>query len=237
MTVHYWNVGMNGIRTIMGIKNIMSNSKLPINQIICGDCLEVMKEMPDKSIDLILTDPVWPNSLSILDGADEPFKLFKAAAQHFPRLTDRVVVHLGCTSDPRFLLAIPKEMPFIRVCWLRYSFPSFRGRILIGSDIAYAFGRPPKSRKGYHLIPGEVTSNNSTEIKTKLKIHPTVRNLDHVKYLIDKFSAPGDLILDPFIGSGTTARAAKDLKRNFIGIEINPDYCKIAEERLAQGVL
>ena len=46
-----------------------------------------------------------------------------------------------------------------------------------------------------------------------------------------------ETILFPFLGSGVDTRAAKDLKRNFIGIEINPDYCKIAEERLAQGVL
>ena len=45
------------------------------------------------------------------------------------------------------------------------------------------------------------------------------------------------VILDPFIGSGTTAVAVKKLKRNFIGIEINPDYCKIARERLRQEIL
>jgi len=209
-----------------------------INKIICGDCLEVMKEMPDECVDLVLTDPVWPNCLPFLAGANNPYELFKLAAEQFTRLTKRVVVHLGCSSDPRFLSAIPKEMPFIRACWLRYAIPSFRGRILIGSDVAYAFGCPPKSRKGYQLIPGEITSNSSikkTEIKRKT--HPCMRDLNHVKYLIDKFSLPGDLILDPFVGSGTTARAAKDLKRNFIGIEMNPDYCKIAEERLAQGVL
>lgn len=54
---------------------------------------------------------------------------------------------------------------------------------------------------------------------------------------IRKYTDESDVILDPFIGSGTTARAAKDMHRNFIGIEISPDYCKIAEERLAQGVL
>jgi len=208
-----------------------------INKVICGDCLDVMKEMPDKSIDVILTDPVWPNALKSLQGSDNPWKLFKSAAKHFPRLTNRVVVHLGCTSDPRFLSAIPKEMPFLRTCWLRYSFPSFRGRILIGSDVAYAFGFPPKSWKGHHLLSGEITGNSSKNIEIKKKIHPAIRNLTHVKYLIDKFSLPGDLVLDPFVGSGTTLRAAKDLKRNFIGIEINPDYCKIAEKRLAQGVL
>jgi len=208
-----------------------------VNEIICGDCLEVMKEMPDKCVDVIITDPVWPNALKILNGSENAYELFESAAKHFPRLSDRLVVHLGCTSDPRFLSAVPSEMPFIRVNWLRYGFPSFRGRILVGSDVAYSFGSPPKSRKGYHLLPGETTGNSSKNIQAKLKIHPAVRNLSHVKYLVDKFSSPGDLIFDPFIGSGTTARAAKDLKRNFIGIEINPEYCKIAEERLAQGVL
>lgn len=54
---------------------------------------------------------------------------------------------------------------------------------------------------------------------------------------IASWSNPGDLVLDPFSGSGTTARAAKDLGRNFIGIEINPEYCEIAERRLAQMAL
>jgi len=208
-----------------------------IDKVICGDCLKIMEEIPDKSIDLILTDPVWPNALKSLAGADDSYSLFAAAAKHFLRLSDRLVVHLGCTSDPRFLLPIPKELPFIRICWLRYSFPSFRGRILVGSDVAYAFGIPPKSWPGHHLLPGECSGNSSKNIEIKKKIHPAIRNLSHVKYLVDKFSLPGDLILDPFAGSGTTVLAAKDLKRRFIAIEIEQKYCSIAEERLAQGVL
>jgi DNA modification methylase len=51
------------------------------------------------------------------------------------------------------------------------------------------------------------------------------------------WSNPGDLVLDPFTGSGTTCKAAKELGRNFLGFEINPEYCKIAERRIAQGVL
>ena len=54
---------------------------------------------------------------------------------------------------------------------------------------------------------------------------------------IASWSNPGDLVLDPFSGSGTTAKAAKTLGRQFIGLEVNPDYCAIAEQRLAQGVL
>ena len=48
---------------------------------------------------------------------------------------------------------------------------------------------------------------------------------------------PGDLVLDPFSGSGTTAKAAKTLGRQFIGLEVNPEYCRIAEQRIAQEVL
>jgi site-specific DNA-methyltransferase (adenine-specific) len=55
--------------------------------------------------------------------------------------------------------------------------------------------------------------------------------------LITIHSFINEIVLDPFMGSGTTARACMNLKRNFIGIENKPDYCKIAEERLAQGVL
>jgi DNA modification methylase len=54
---------------------------------------------------------------------------------------------------------------------------------------------------------------------------------------IISWSNPGDLVLDPFTGSGTTCKAAKELGRNFLGFEINPEYCKIAERRIAQGVL
>ena len=56
---------------------------------------------------------------------------------------------------------------------------------------------------------------------------------DHVL----SWSNPGDLVLDTFTGRGTTCQAAKELGRNFLGFEINPEYCKIAERRIAQEVL
>ena len=54
---------------------------------------------------------------------------------------------------------------------------------------------------------------------------------------ITTWSNPGDLVLDPFSGSGTTAKAAKTLGRQFLGLEVNPEYCQIAEQRIAQEVL
>lgn len=67
--------------------------------------------------------------------------------------------------------------------------------------------------------------------------HMTEKPIDLMRRLVELFTDPGDLILDPFMGSGTTLRAAKDLGRRAIGIELNEDYCRIAVERLRQGVL
>lgn len=72
------------------------------------------------------------------------------------------------------------------------------------------------------------------EASNAVRVHPAqfpeALACDHIA----SWSNPGDLVLDPFSGSGTTARAAKNLDRQFIGIEINPAYCAIAQERLAQ---
>ena len=67
--------------------------------------------------------------------------------------------------------------------------------------------------------------------------HPTVKPSDLMKYLCRLASPPGSIVLDPFMGSGTTLRAAADLGRKAIGIEIEEKYCEIAAKRMSQGVL
>ena len=62
--------------------------------------------------------------------------------------------------------------------------------------------------------------------------HPTVKPIQLMSWLVQLVSKEGDTVLDPFMGSGTTAIACLKLNRNYIGIERNPDYCKIAEERI-----
>ena len=63
-------------------------------------------------------------------------------------------------------------------------------------------------------------------------IHPTVKPLKLMSYLVVLGSRESDVVLDPFLGSGTTAIACRMLNRNYIGIEISEEYCKIAEARL-----
>lgn len=77
------------------------------------------------------------------------------------------------------------------------------------------------------------TYNSSWQKKNNM-FHPTIKNVECIKWLIQISSNYGDLILDPFMGSGSTAVACMLTERNFIGFEISGDYCKIAERRLAQ---
>jgi site-specific DNA-methyltransferase (adenine-specific) len=67
--------------------------------------------------------------------------------------------------------------------------------------------------------------------------HPAIMPHQLAKDHITSWSNPGDVVLDPFCGSGTTCRAAKDLNREWVGVEVNPDYCRIAETCLSQSVL
>ena len=75
-------------------------------------------------------------------------------------------------------------------------------------------------------------SRSTRNTKTR-NVHPTVKPLKLMMYLTMLGSRPGNIVLDPYLGSGTTAMACKMLGRNFIGIEINPEYCEIARKRLA----
>jgi modification methylase len=75
----------------------------------------------------------------------------------------------------------------------------------------------------------------SNDMKLK-KIHPAIFPVDLIKILIMMYSFVNDIVLDPFNGIGTTCIASKMLNRNYIGIDINEEYCKIAEERLSKTV-
>lgn len=209
--------------------------------IYCGDARDIAPHVVAESV---ITDPVWPNSA--FPSVSDPEQLLRETLARTAAV--RVVIHLGCNSDPRFLRSIPERYPFIRTCWLEYACPSYVGRVLNTSDIAYAFGAAPASRPGGRVLPGRVVSTRGDKVLTrgtgrgcKTKVdystsaHPTPRRLQHVRWLCKWLG--GASVYDPFLGSGTTAVACKALGIPFVGSEVEERFCALAVERLRQGSL
>lgn len=218
-----------------------------------GDCREIL---PTLEVEALVTDPVWPNSSPHLVGADRPAELLTEALSMCK--ATRLVIHLGCSSDPRFLMAVPSRWPFLRVCWLELACPSYRGRILNGSDVAYVFGEPPAARTGAMVLPGRTVATSTDpgmrrgvgrnkdrrldeqghQVRDGAALlidHPSPRKLQHLQWLVKWFVV--ESCCDPFCGSGTTLVAAKRQGKTAVGIEIEEKYCEIAAKRLSQGVL
>jgi len=142
-----------------------------------GDSREIL---PDLVFDTLITDPVWPNAIAQLEGADRPFELFEEMWNILTVLPARAAIHLGTDSDPRFLRCVPKEMKFFRTVNLEYSLPGRKGRLLQGHDTGYLFGRTPKPIPGKQLISGRTICGSAGK-ETK---HPCPRKLSHVSFLV-----------------------------------------------------
>lgn len=211
-----------------------------------GDARELCASLGRLPGESVITDPVWPNSA--FHDIEDPQLLLADVLAHVTDETKRIVIHLGCNSDPRFLQAVPSAYPFFRVCWLELACPNYIGRLLYTADVAYAFGEPPPSREGAHVIPGRKVAtkndkgfargNGRNKIATEDAIerlpHPTPRKPQHVRWLVNYFG--GASVFDPFMGSGTTAAACKELGVPYVGIERVEAFCEIAAKRLSQEV-
>lgn len=175
------------------------------------------------------TDPTWPNAKADLFGKDDPEKMFAEILKAAPCLPGRLAVHLGCDSDPRFLCSVPNELPFFRTSHLEIARVGYKGRLLMTGDTAYLFGKPPPSRHGAHVIPGRMIDPDS---KGKQSRHPCPRKLGHVEWLLRWWAVPGELIVDPCAGSGTTGIAAKKRGHPCILIDVVEAFCEESAGRI-----
>jgi len=198
-----------------------------------ADCREVLPQIQPGECEAVVSDPVWPGATVELMGRGNEQELFDFAASQAARLCRRLVVHVGCFTDPRFFRNVPSSLPFLRVCLLEYARCSYRGRIM-GDDAAYVFGDAPNPRPGATILSGRMIATDSSDTR-RSSGHPTPRKLQHVAWLIQWYAGTGS-VLDPFCGSGTTLLAAKSKGRSAIGIEIEEKYCEIAAKRLSQEV-
>jgi len=191
------------------------------NTIICGDCLEVMKDWPDGCVDLVLTDPPygltdWNNRGS---NSDRPFDSEETQQWDKPikqihidtmrRVSKEQIIWGG--NHFLELLTNTKQM-FV---WNK----GIRRMHFNDCEIAWC----SQFKEACRVFDYHVSRNQN-------KVHPTQKPLDLMLWCLSFSDA--NLILDPFCGSGTTCVAAKMLGRRYIGIDISEDYCQIARDRL-----
>jgi site-specific DNA-methyltransferase (adenine-specific) len=201
-----------------------------------GDARVLLPAIDFTGISLTLTDPPWPGTNGDHNGSMwgeiVPLKLWQAVAPYCR--SERLLLWLPSYSDPREWCA-PVEKPFLRILCIRRAIPGYHGRVLQDLEVVYALGTWPPARKGRMVIPGGLAITYKK--RDRINAHPAPRSLAAQKFLVHFWSDEGDIVLDPFAGSGTTGRACKDLGRRCIQIEIEERYCEIAARRLDQGVL
>ncbi len=225
-----------------------------------GDCREILPGFD--SFDHLITDPPYSShthakqwiSSALSDKGDK-----RACTAHkglgFDSLTEEIQAFI-CSEASRLVgrwdLAfcdiesihlwkdafLKAELDYVRACiWDKVdSAPQFTGdRPAASCEAIVCAHKPGKKRWNgggrrnvfRHAVNGEKGA----------KPHPSTKPLPLMLEILSLFSDPGETILDPFMGSGTTLRAAKDLARKAIGIELEEKYCEIAARRMSQEVL
>lgn len=219
----------------------IGRGELPLNQIIHGDCLEVMKTFPDKSIDLVLTDPPYGMSYQssrrtekydmILGDTDLSW-FPKFAKEAYRLLKDDSHIYVFCNdyavSDFRRELEFAGFQNKRTLVWVKNNHTS--------GDLEGDYGNKTEFCLFVHKGRKELNGKRDTNVlqfdRVATELHPTQKPVDLMEFLIIKSSSEGEVVLDPFAGSGTTGVACKMLKRNYICIEKEEKYVNICHERL-----
>ena len=207
-----------------------------LNKIVLGDCLDVMKGIPDKSVDLVLTDP--PFGLI----TDEPIEKVLQCLSECNRISKRMAVLM----DYRNNWAVDSLFQNIKIGELVWEygwisggrskaksgfFPTHNTIGLYGDKKSFNFikGSIIKGQKGFYS-PRQCSFAKKTG-------HPYEKPIKLIEYLLLGCSQEDDIILDPFSGSGTLAIASINTNRKFICIEKDPEYHRLATERVEKEKL
>lgn len=207
------------------------------DRVIHGDCLAIKPKLQSHSVDFILTDP--PYLAGYRDRHGRTIANDRGAAWLRPTFRElyRIlkpnrfcVSFYGWPKVDRFFTAWREAgfYPVGHLVWPK-SYTSRRQFVRYQHEQAYvlAKGEPAKPRFPIpDVLPWQYTQN---------RLHPTQKPVRGLMPVIQAFSRPGDLVLDPFCGSGSTLVAAQNLGRRCIGIELDALYCATARRRLKDG--
>ena len=206
-----------------------------VNKIIIGDALKLIKMIPDESIDIIFTDPPYGLNKEGIH-SDKDLSAFYKILPECYRVLKRNSWFITFFST-KFLPYVFRDNPFAYFWQIIFYSPRAEVRSPIGitkymSCLVFKKGNPKIIKPNKDLFE-HIPGTKMVEPDEGFINHPTPKPKHLIIKILRIFSKEGDLILDPFVGSGSTAVACKLIGRNFIGFEINPEYVNIAKYRLS----
>ena len=234
-----------------------------INTIVNGDCLEVMRNLPNNCIDTIVTDIPYGLTACFWDKVPDLERMW-AEWKRIIKLNGAIVM---TASQPFTSILVISNIKIFKYEWIwekhqgtnpmsaKISPLKSHENILVFGEGRIKYNPQMEKGKPYSNF---ISNNKQSDVygggisihrdnkegtrypKTILRFtkdkgkrfHPTQKPIALFEYLIKTYTNEGDLVLDPFIGSGTTAIACINTKRNFLGIEIDEEYCEIARKRI-----
>ena len=227
-----------------------------MNEILLGDAYELIKQVPDKSVDLIVTDPPYllegwhvgtglfkdrvngyvENMMNQKDNLTEGFDI--SILGEFVRVMKGINIYLWCNKEQiyDYLTYFVKERKcrFEIIIWAKSNpSPFLNGHYLKDKEYCLFFWDDSvKVHPKYEN--GKTFYHTSVNMEDKKKYgHPTIKPEPIIENLILNSSEAGGVVMDPFSGSGTICAVAKRLGRQYLGFEINPKWHQVSLDRLA----
>ncbi|MDA5193379.1 site-specific DNA-methyltransferase [Govanella unica] len=259
----------------MAIKQKLSElSALPLDQILHGDCIEMMNRLPEKSVDVIFADPPYnlqlqgelhrPNN-TVVDGVDDDWDKFESLASYDIFTRAWLAAARRVLKDNGTIWVIGSYHNIFKVgsalqdldywvlndiIWRKTNpMPNFRGTRFTNAhetliwcsknkdakNVTFNYEAMKELNEGLQmrsdwLLP--ICSGQERVTVNGHKGHATQKPESLLYRVLLSSTKPGDVVLDPFFGSGTSGAVAKKLDRRFIGIEREEKYVKLATDRL-----
>ncbi|MCW2286472.1 modification methylase [Rhodoblastus acidophilus] len=248
----------------------------PVDEILVGDCINSLQNLPEASVDLVFADPPYNLQLeggltrpdqSEVDAVDDDWDKFASFAD-YDRFTrdwlaaaqramkpDATLFVIGSYHNIFRVGAILQDLGFWilnDIVWRKANpMPNFRGRRFTNAHETLIWASKGPNAKGYTFNYEALKAGNedcqlrsdwffpictgTERLKDEKgkKVHPTQKPEALLARIMMAASRPGDVVLDPFFGTGTTGAVAKKLGRRFIGCERDPGYIAAARERIA----
>lgn len=251
-----------------------SSKKLKKNVIHKGECIEVLKTLPDKSIDMVFADPPYnlqlggdlhrPNN-SKVDACDDHWDQFDSYKIYDDFCREWLTEARRCLKDDGSIWVIGSYHNIFRlgtilqdlgywilndVIWRKSNpMPNFRGKRFTNAHETLIWAaKSEKSKYTFNYDSMKAlnedlqmrsdwflplcTGNERLKDKDGAKVHPTQKPEALLQRVIMASTRPGEIVLDPFFGTGTTGAVAKKLGRDYIGIDREDDYIKAATKRI-----